>query len=98
MPRYLLLWKIDNTRIPIEAKERAMGWSMLTAMVKQDMEKGLTKDWGATIGEGTGYAIVEGNEMDVALMVQQYAPYVQFEVKPIMSVKQIDEMLKAMQG
>jgi hypothetical protein len=67
-------------------------------MVKKDLEKGMSKDWGASIEEGSGYAIAEGSETEVSIMVQQYSPCVQFETHPIMFASQIDEMLKAIGG
>lgn len=46
-----MLWEVDQTKIPIDPKERGEGWSFLMAMVRQDIEKGLTKEWGAFLGE-----------------------------------------------
>jgi hypothetical protein len=96
MGKYLLLWQLDPARVPVDPKQRATGWSGLMAMVKNDLEKGISKDWGAFIGEGKGYAIAEGSETEVSLMTQQYSPYVHFETHPIMSATQIGDMLKAM--
>ncbi|MBW1732194.1 MAG: hypothetical protein JRH08_11480 [Deltaproteobacteria bacterium] len=98
MGKYLLLWRLDPARVPADPKERAAGWSGLMAMVERDLEKGISKDWGSFIGEGRGYAIIEGSEIEVSLMTQQYSPYVRFEVHPIMSAGQVEDMLKAMGG
>ena len=57
MGKYLVLWEIDPTKIPIDPKERGEGWGMLMAMVRQDFEKGILKDWGAFVGESNGYAV-----------------------------------------
>ena len=65
MGRYLLLWDIERTRVPLDPKERGAGFNMLLEMVKQDIKKGLTKDWGVFIGEHTGYSVVEGSEVEV---------------------------------
>ena len=51
MGKYLVLWEVDQTKIPIDPKERGEGWGLLMAMVRQDIEKGLTKEWGAFLGE-----------------------------------------------
>jgi hypothetical protein len=96
MGKYLLLWQLDPARVPVNPKERASGWSGLMAMVKKDLEKGISKDWGAFVGEGKGYAIAEGTEAEVSIMTQQYTPYVHFETHPIMSVSQVEDMLKAL--
>ena len=98
MGKYLLLWEVDRTRIPIDPKERGAGWGLLMAMVRQDIEKGISKDWGAFVGEANGYAVAEGTELEVLNMVQQYAPYVIFKVHPIASESQVNEMIKALSG
>lgn len=98
MGKYLLIWQLDSSRVPVDQKERGRQWAGLLGMVKKDLEKGLTKDWGIFAGEDSGYVIAEGSETDIAVMVQQYYPFVNFETHPIMSVSQAEEVVKAMQG
>jgi hypothetical protein len=98
MGKYLLLWEVDQTKIPIDPKERAAGWSMLMAMVRKDFEKGVTKDWGAFVGENNGYAIDEGTELEVLNTISQYVPFCIFKVYPIATESQINEMIKALTG
>ena len=96
MGKYLLIWEIDRTKLPVSPKERGAGWNALMEMVKQDIKKGLIKDWGTFIGELGGYAVEEGSELEVMNAVQQYTPFVHFKVHPIGSVSQVEEMIKAM--
>jgi len=96
MGKYLVLWEVDRTKIPISPQERGTGWSALMTMVKQDLEKGISKDWGAFVGEAGGYAVAEGTELEVMNMLQQYVPFVLFEVHPIASVSQVEEMIKGL--
>ena len=96
MGKYLLLWEIDRTKLPVSPKERGAGWNALLEMVKQDIKKGLIKDWGTFIGELGGYAVEEGSDLEVMNAVQQYTPFVHFKVHPIGSVSQVEEMIKAM--
>ena len=96
MGKYLLLWEIDATKIPVSPKERGAGWNALMEMVKQDIKKGMNKDWGAFVGEINGYAVIEGTEVEVMNTLQQYVPFVHFKVHPIASVSQVDEMIKAL--
>jgi len=96
MGRYLYLWEIDRTKIPLDPKERGVGFSVLLEMVKQDMKKGITKDWGVFPGEFNGYSVVEGTEVEIMNQVQQYTPFVHFEAHPIGSVAQVDEMIKVL--
>ena len=96
MGKYLLLWQLDKSKVPVDPKERGTGWTGLMTMVKRDLKKGISKDWGAFIGEGRGYCIVEGDEAEISLMTQQYIPIVNFETHPVMSVSQVEEMLNAL--
>ncbi len=96
MGKYLMLWEIDTTKIPVSPKERGAGWNVLMEMVKQDIKKGLNKDWGTFVGEVNGYAVMEGTEVEVMNALQQYSPFVHFKVHPIGSVSQVDEVIKTL--
>ena len=98
MGKYLVLWTIDQTKIPVDPKQRAQGWRLLMSMVRQDIEKGITKDWGAFLGEENGYAISEGPELEVMKSLQQYVPFCVFNVHPIATEGQVNEMIKALSG
>jgi len=98
MPRYLLLWEVDHTKIPIDRKERGAGWAALMNMVRQDREKGMMKDWGAFVGETRGHGVYEGSELEVMKAIQQYVPFVRFQVHPIASESQVNEMIRALTG
>jgi len=96
MAKYLILWQIDGTKVPANPKERASMWEPFVNMVEQDMAKGISKDWGAFVGELRGYAIAEGTEVEIGNMLQQYVPYVQFEVHPVMATGPVREVIKAL--
>lgn len=98
MARYLLLWEVDQTKIPIDRKGRGAGWAALMNMVRQDREKGLTKEWGVFVGENKGYAVNEGSELELMKALQQYVPFVSFQVHPIASESQVNEMIIALTG
>ena len=95
MGKYLYLWEIDRTKIPVDPKERGVGFSMLLEMVKQDIKKGITKDWGVFPGEFNGYSVVEGTEVEIMNQVQQYTPFV-YSVYPVASVTQAEEMINTL--
>ena len=46
MAKYHLFWKLDEARVPVDAKERGGAWGLFMAMIKQDIENGVLKDWG----------------------------------------------------
>jgi hypothetical protein len=68
------------------------------AMVRQDHEKGTTKDWGAFVGESNGYSIAEGTELEVMQELQQYVPFCTFKVYPIATESMVNEMIKGLTG
>ena len=98
MGRYLVLWEVDQASIPVDPKERGEAWSLLMAMVRQDFETGKVKDWGAFLGESNGYAVWEGDEIEVMKGLQQYVPYCIFEVHAVATEERVNEMLAAMSG
>ena len=98
MAKYLITWEIDQARIPLDPKQRGEGWGFLLSMVKQDIEKRITTDWGAFIGEAGGYTIMEGSEVEIMNALQQYVPYCTFQSHPVASVDQVEEMLKELSG
>jgi len=96
MGRYLILWELDQTRIPLSPQERAAIWDPFMDMVEQDIAKGISKDWGIFVGEVGGYISAEGTEVEIGNMLQQYVPHVQFKVHPVMSISQVREVIKAL--
>jgi len=96
MAKYLMFWELNRSLIPIDPKERGQGYSLLMAVVQQDIEKGITKDWGCFVGEANGYCVVEGSEVDISKMVQQYSPYCEFSTHPVASVDHINEMIESL--
>jgi hypothetical protein len=98
MARYLMLWELDRTKIPADPKERAAAWSTLANLVRQDLDDGATKSWGSFVGEMKGYCLVEGDEVDIAMMVQKYTPYVYFKTHPVATIDAVETMLKQMAG
>ena len=98
MGKYLMIWELNYSLVPVDSRERGAGYEMLIKMVKQDIKNGLAKDWGNFVGEGSGYCIAEGSEVEINKMVQQYSPYVNFKTHAVVSVEQVDEVIKSMVG
>ena len=96
MGKYLLLWELDWTKVPISPQERGVGFATLMGLVKRDIEKGPMKDWGAFVGELNGYFVAEGTEVEIGNLVQQYVPFVFFKVHAVSSVSQVDDVVKAL--
>ena len=98
MAKYHLYWRLNEAIIPVDAKERGGAWAVFMAMIKQDMESGLLKDWGAFTSEGRGYCIVDGTNVEISKMTEQYVPYCLFETKPVSTVEEVNELVQHMSG
>ncbi len=98
MPKYLVLWEIDQTKIPVNPKERGSGWAALMKMVGQDLTSGTAKDWGTFLGENRGYTVHEGPELAVMKSLQKYIPFVTYKVYPIASESLVNELIKELTG
>jgi len=96
MEKYLLLWELDRTKIPVDPKERGVEFNMLMKTIKRDIKKGILKDWGLFVGQHHGYSVVQGTEVEVIKASQRYTPFVYFAVHPIASVNHAGEMIKAL--
>jgi hypothetical protein len=98
MGKYLVLWEMDQTKIPISPQERGTGWSLLVNMVKEELKKGVFKDWGAFVGENAGYAVAEGTELEIHRLAQKWVPFVLFKVHSIVSLDEQQKMIKGLSG
>jgi hypothetical protein len=96
MARYLALWEADNSRLPIDPKER--GSHILEAInyLRQEMKKGLIKDWGSFVGTADGFIIYEGTEVEVNNSAVHFSPFYTFKVYPLSSLEQGEELGKAL--
>ena len=98
MAKYLMLWSLDKSLIPADAKERGAGWGLLMELVKQDMAKGITKDWGLFPSEGAGYCVLEGTNVEIMKTTEQYVPYVDFETHPVATAEEALELIQNLSG
>ncbi len=98
MARFHLSWEVVEERMPDDLKQIATAWNALIGLVKEDLESGLLKDWGAFPGDHNGYCVMEGSEMDILKLTIRYTPHVRFKVKPVASAGQLGEFLSAVAG
>jgi len=92
MAKYLITWESDMSKVPTDPKERVAMRMKMLEMTKQNLKEGKISDWGIFLGGYKGYAIGEGNAIDMAIGTAQFSPYVTFNVQEVLSV---DEMLEA---
>ena len=95
MARYYASWRVVRERMADDPATIAGGWKMLIEAVKADLDTGRVKEWGAFPGSLGGYSVIEGTEMDVMKFTMQYAPYIAFEVYPLVSAAEVEEFLSA---
>ena len=96
MPKYLILWKLDTNRAPVDPKERAQSWLLMADIIKQDLKEGKDSDWGCFVGQTKGYAISEQSDLNIMKDLQRFFPLVKFEAHPVVSVDDIATLGKAM--
>jgi hypothetical protein len=98
MAKYIVFWEVDPSRMPVDAKERGQMWMMMLDMIKQDIKAGIHKDWGSFVGGTKGYAISEGDHVELAKNLQRFVPYCNFEMREIASVDDNMEVAKSLTG
>jgi len=94
MPKFLVTWKVVNSRLPEDAEARHKRDTAFTEMVQQALKAGALKDWGCAPDGQKGYAIFEGKENDMALMAQLYLPYFEFQDQMVLTADELLEVLK----
>jgi hypothetical protein len=93
----LLLWETNDSLMPSDKEERGKLIMTMLEKVKKDLESGGIKSWGVSAGGGSGFSISEMDSKGVFERTTMYAPYVNFEVIPMLSVDEAIEVFKGMQ-
>jgi len=97
MARYLVLWEVDVSKVPVDMKERAAAWSVMMDMVRQEIARGTTTDWGAFVGELRGYSVSEQESVvELGKELQRFVPWLNFTVHQVMSLDELAGVIKAM--
>ena len=96
MSKYLVTWESDTSKLPSNRQERGALFIKMLEATKQTLEESQINDWGQFIGGGKGYGIFDGDAVEVFKNLQQYAPYVTFNVQEVLSVDEVIEAVKAM--
>ena len=98
MAKYHLQWELNLEKMPDDPKVRGEGWAMMLEMVKQDLEAGLSTDWGCFVGETKGYTVSENDPVELMKLLQRFAPYVVFEVREVLPVDDVIKVAKSLSG
>jgi hypothetical protein len=68
--------------------KKAQALSFADLVIKL-LKSGATKEWGQFTGEMRGYAIFEGNTVDLHCANTMWAPYVKFEAHELMTIDEV---------
>ena len=66
--------------------------------MQKAIKEGRLTDWGVFVGGDKGYAIAEGNGVDLYAELQQYHPYVDFMVHQVLSLEEAMGVQKSRMG
>ena len=100
MSKYLVNWEIDMSKMPDDTQERVAVIMQLIEATQASVSDGRTADWGQFVGGNKGYGISEKDATETFKNLQQFAPYVKFDVQEVMSIDQVSkafqELVEAM--
>lgn len=74
--------------IPADPEERGRLWMTMLEMVKAELKSGALTDWGMCSDSSAGYAFAETDEQSLHVMIQNWMPYVIFNIKPVLTAEQ----------
>ena len=96
MGKYLVMWEADESKIPLDPKERKQGWLGAIEMERQNIAQGYVKDWGCFIGTTKGYSIHEGTKEELVKSTINFIPYFKFQVYEISNIDELEDAIKNM--
>jgi hypothetical protein len=92
MTKFHIEWK-QSSKIPEDPVKLAKLYLSHMELVKADLKSGKLTDFGQYSNGSSGYALVEGTEIDVFTTLMKWLPYVEFDVKPIVNVDKTIEAI-----
>lgn len=94
MAKYLVLWELDESKIPDDPKERKAAWLAAQEAVAAQMKSGLVKDRGNFLGVTAGFTIEVGDPEEVLAGHLQWIPFCRMKVYPFVSLDEAQASLK----
>jgi len=94
----LLIWEVETGFLPEDRVERfKIQWKLLEE-AKKDLTNGVNTAWGMSPAGGvSGYALTKLTGDNLFKALSKYAPYIRFEVMPVISVDEAISSMKEMQ-
>jgi len=94
MSKFYIKWEMNPLMIPADPKERMKNWLSMLEMVKTDLKAGVLKDWGMCSDASGGYGFSELSEEDLYTALIKWMPYVNFDIKAVLTVDQTIKSIK----
>ncbi len=95
MTKHLLIWKVNENLWPTAPEVGLKLQLGMLQMVKEDISKGIHKEWGMSVNGSMGYAISELGEKELYASIMKFQPYIHFEVHAILSADEVVNILQA---
>jgi len=96
MAKYLLLWEEDSARAAADLRDRGKLRLAALELVKRDLREGRSRDWGCFLDGNSGYAVFETDEVNLTFTLQEVYPYIRWEVYPVLTVDQVEQVARTM--
>jgi len=94
MPKSWIRWQLNPQYIPTDPEEKTKLWMSMLERVKADLKAGVMTDWG-NCGDGSGgYGLSELSVTDLFAYLSAWMPFVEFDVKSVLTADQSIEGLK----
>jgi hypothetical protein len=96
MAKVLILWEMNINSLPTDPAEQAAIYGRLAAITKQALDSGKVKDWGIFAGGGAGYSIADEASAETLGRALQFAPYIKFQVHPVLGMADVMKVMQSM--
>jgi hypothetical protein len=94
MAKFLILWHLNPTAVPLDPAEHAKLNEMLYARIDNMLKKGEIMEFGFFLEGSSGYAISEGESADTFNLLTGFFPIIRFEPREIIPYKTGKEILR----
>ncbi len=94
MPKFLVRWEMNSCMLPADPEEQGKLFTSLFRMLKEDEKTGVCMNWGMFPEANAGISLSDQSAEELSARLMQYSPYIDFEVKPLLS---LDQAMRAFQ-
>jgi hypothetical protein len=95
MGRFLVLWRMNEDFIPGDINDRQRIIEQISKITREDIKRGVIKDWGISIDGKSGYSVRDEPHADFLKHSMLMAPYI--ETQEIMNVVGFEESGKVIE-